>query len=316
MSDELLISAERIQRYYGKHCALDDVNFQARRGEVIGFLGPNGAGKSTLMQILCGTLAASSGNVTIAGYDIRESPLNARANLGYLPEHPPLYQDVTVDDYLNFCASLKGINNEARTERLTQSKKKCHLLEAGQRLISGLSKGYQQRIGLAQAIIHDPQVLILDEPSSGLDPEQIIEMRELIKNYSKERCVIFSTHILAEAQGVCDRILILNKGRLILDKSLKDMHQSEMDQNLIVSFSSPPISVDSINTIDGVGNVVQIASGRYRIFGHDCDSLAGRLAETATANHWGITELHIESQTLEQVYMQLTRDSSSERMEL
>ncbi len=227
MSEKILISAEHIQRYYGRHCALVDVSFQARGGEVTGFLGPNGAGKSTLMQILCGTLPATSGKVSIAGYDIHESPYNARTKLGYLPERPPLYQDCRVDDYLNYCASLRGISAESRTDRVTECKTRCNLLEVGHRSISSLSKGYQQRLGLAQAIIHDPQILILDEPGSGLDPEQIIEMRDLISNFGKEHCVIFSTHILAEVQSICDRILILDKGNIVEDKPMTDVPNLE-----------------------------------------------------------------------------------------
>ena len=227
MSDSQLISVEHVQHYYGNHCALDDVSFHANRGEVTGFLGPNGAGKSTLMQILCGVFAASSGTVTIAGFDIIDSPLEARANLGYLPEHPPLYQDCRVDDYLNYCASLRGIAHESRSGRVKDCKKKCNLLDVGQRMISSLSKGYRQRLGLAQAIIHDPRILILDEPSSGLDPEQIIEMRKLISELGRERCVIFSTHILPEVQSVCDRVLMLNKGNIVLDKPMQEIQGLE-----------------------------------------------------------------------------------------
>jgi ABC-2 type transport system ATP-binding protein len=179
------------------------------------------------MQLLCGVLASSSGKIAIAGFDILDSPLDARANLGYLPEHPPLYQDCIVDDYLNYCAALRGINRESRTERINICKANCNLQEFGHRTISSLSKGYQQRLGLAQAIIHDPQVLILDEPSSGLDPEQIIEMRKLIKRFGKDRCVIFSTHILSEVQNTCDRILILNSGAIVFDKAINEVQNLE-----------------------------------------------------------------------------------------
>lgn len=239
MSDDTLISVAHIHHYYGSHCALNDVSFQARRGEVTGFLGPNGAGKSTLMQILCGVLAASSGKVAIAGFDILDSPLDARANLGYLPEHPPLYQDCTVDDYLNYCAVLRGISPESRAEQINICKTKCNLQEHGQRMISSLSKGYQQRLGLAQAIIHDPRVLVLDEPSSGLDPEQIIEMRKLIKEFGQDRCVIFSTHILSEAQNVCDRILVLNNGTIAFDKA---MHEVQNLEQLYMDLTRTPSS--------------------------------------------------------------------------
>lgn len=227
MSESTLINVTHIHHFYGNHCALNDVSFHARRGEVTGFLGPNGAGKSTLMQIVCGVFAASSGQVSIAGFDILDMPLVARANLGYLPEHPPLYQDCTVDAYLDYCAGLRGVGRESRTERINSCKEVCNLQGYGNRMISSLSKGYQQRLGLAQAIIHDPQVLILDEPSSGLDPEQIIEMRNLIKKFGQDRCVIFSTHILSEVQSVCDRILLLNKGTIVLDKAMNDVENLE-----------------------------------------------------------------------------------------
>jgi len=223
MNAEILINAQNLSRFYGARCAVNDISFSIKRGEITGFLGPNGAGKSTLMQMVCGVLAATSGSIEIAGHDILEQPIPAKRALGYLPEQPPLYQDCTVDEYLFYCARLRGICGTDVARAVIISKDRCGLADTGKRLIGNLSKGYQQRVGIAQAIIHNPPVIVLDEPTSGLDPNQIIEIRELILGMRNDHSIILSTHILAEAESLCDRILILHQGRVVLDKSLVEL---------------------------------------------------------------------------------------------
>lgn len=220
MNQEPLICAENLSRFYGERRAIQNISFTINRGEVVTFLGPNGAGKSTLMQILCGVLAASAGSVTIAGHDIVTQPLLAKQQLGYLPEQPPVYADCTVNEYLAYCARLRGIRNAVVPDSVAASKQKCGLNEVGKRLIANLSKGYQQRVGIAQAIIHAPDVIILDEPSAGVDPNQMIEIRELIREMGKQHCIILSTHMLAEAQSISDRVLIIYAGSVMLDSTL------------------------------------------------------------------------------------------------
>jgi len=223
MSNEILISANNVSRFYGGRCAVNGISFTVKRGEIAGFLGPNGAGKSTMMQMLCGVLASTSGSIEIAGHNILEQPLQAKQHLGYLPEQPPLYLDCTVDEYLFYCARLRGIRSSDVARAVIICKDRCGLADTGKRLIGNLSRGYQQRVGIAQAIIHNPPVIVLDEPTSGLDPNQIIEIRELIKGMRNDHGIILSTHILAEAESICDRILIVHQGRIVLDKTLAEL---------------------------------------------------------------------------------------------
>ena len=217
MDNETLVTVDHVTRRFGRHRAVNDISFSVKRGEIIGFLGPNGAGKSTTMNMVCGVLASSSGNINIAGHDIVEAPAQAKQYIGYLPEKPPLYPDHTVDVYLDYCARLRGLAKPERASAITAIKQQCGLDQVGQRLIGNLSRGYQQRTGIAQAIIHSPAVVILDEPTAGLDPNQIVEIRTLIRELGPNHSVILSTHILSEVQGICDRVIILHNGNLVLD---------------------------------------------------------------------------------------------------
>ena len=226
MTNEPLITASHLSRFYGGRRAIENISFSIRRGEVVAFLGPNGAGKSTLMQILCGVLPASAGTVRIAGFDIIEQPLQAKQRLGYLPEQPPLYTDCTVNEYLVYCARLRGIASVDLAVRMTDCKHKCGLEAVGNRVIANLSKGYRQRVGIAQAVIHAPEVIILDEPSSGVDPNQMIEIGALIREMGREHSVILSTHMLAEAQSLGDRVLIMNAGSVVLDSQIANLDHS------------------------------------------------------------------------------------------
>lgn len=220
MHNEPLISVNNLCRFFGGRRAIENISFSINRGEIVTFLGPNGAGKSTLMQILCGVLAATTGTVSIAGHDIVTQPLLAKRHLGYLPEQPPLYPDCSVDEYLAYCARLRGINSLNVSDSVAAAKRKCGLHNVGKRLIANLSKGYQQRLGIAQAIIHSPDLIVLDEPSSGVDPNQMIEIRDLIRTMGKEHSIILSTHMLAEAQIISDRVLIIYAGNVVLDSKL------------------------------------------------------------------------------------------------
>ena len=313
MYDEALIRVDKVYRYYGSRCALEDVTFNASKGEITGFLGPNGAGKSTLMQIICGVLAYSSGSVSIAGHDILESPLEAKKYLGYLPEHPPLYSECTVDEYLRYSARLRGVASDDVDNKVNVSKEQCGLMETGKRILGNLSKGYQQRVGVAQAIVHGPQLLVLDEPSSGLDPNQMIEMRELIRDIGKQHCVILSTHILAEARSICDRILILNMGKIIFNKPLDALSGKETSQiQMIVGFSNPPASMNIIKSIAGVTDVADLGHNRFRVTG-DKQILTRSLTNAASSNEWGLIELGNENDSLEQIYVQLINDAHRDK---
>ncbi len=221
--DKTLISIKGLTKFYGPKKAIEDVSFDVHNAEILGLLGPNGAGKSTTMQIICGVIAANNGSVNIAGHDIIDAPKQAKQNIGFLPEQLPLYGDLTVDEYLFYSAKLRGIKKQNINDLIISCKKRCGLENTGKRLIQNLSKGYKQRVGIAQAIIHMPSIIILDEPTSGLDPKQILEIRELMRELSKVHSIIISTHILSEVEAICDRVLIINEGNIVLDQYLKKL---------------------------------------------------------------------------------------------
>ena len=220
-----LIAVEHLYRYYGKHCAVNDVSFTLAKGEVLGFLGPNGAGKTTTMQMLCGNLAPSSGQIKINGFDLLDQPNKAKRSLGYLPDTPPLYKDLSVQEFLHYCAQLHGMAKNSIAYAINKAKERCGLADVSHRLIANLSKGFQQRVGIAQAILHNPEVIILDEPTVGLDPIQIREIRTLIRELGQDHGVILSTHILSEVQESCSHVQIIHQGQLILSESIAGLNQ-------------------------------------------------------------------------------------------
>jgi len=305
MDRETLITVERVSRWYGRHLAVNDVSFSVRRGEVLGFLGPNGAGKTTTMRILCGVLAANSGRVTIAGHDIAEEPKAAKAHIGYLPEQPPLYPDLTVDQYLDYCARLRAVPRARRRSAIANSRERCGLADAGGRLIGNLSRGYQQRVGIAQAIVHSPAAVILDEPTIGLDPRQIVEIRELITELGDDHSVILSTHILSEVQTTCDRVLIINRGRLLLDQSIDALGGDREHRQFTIALRSPPVP-EELDAAAGVVSVQALDRHRFRISFIGGDDAAAELVEHAARSGWGPYELVPDAGTLEETFLRLT----------
>ncbi len=299
---EPLINIQDLSRFYGDFCAVGNISFQLYPGEVLGFLGPNGAGKSTTMRILSGALAPSSGQVLLNGIDLLADPLAAKVHLGYLPEHPPLYQDMTVNEYLSFCARLHNIEKTQLTQTVEEVKQQCGLTESGRRLIANLSKGYQQRVGIAQAIIHHPKVIILDEPTSGLDPNQIQEIRALIRELA-ERCgIILSTHLLPEVQEVCDRVQILSRGKLVFSEPLQSI--TDKAEQLVIVLGEPP-EIDELADLPGVTLAEKLDEKRFRLeLATDADPAI--IAERAVRNGWHLLELTPEKQNLEQIFTQLT----------
>lgn len=302
---EVLVEAEAVTRFYGKNRAIADVSFMIRRGEVLGFLGPNGAGKTTTMQILSGSIAPSSGRVLIAGHDMRAEPRAAKAALGYLPEHPPLYRELTVDEYLDYCAALHRIPRRQRQDARERAKSRCGLAEVGGRLTANLSKGYQQRVGLAQAIIHEPPVVILDEPTVGLDPIQIREVRALIRELGQNHAVILSTHILSEAQASCDRVQIISKGRLVLNESVHDLMRRVQSQVLIAAFRRPP-DVALVSGLAGVRSVTVVEENRVRLFHEPDADPTDALVALSMEQGWGLCEINPEQSSLESIFVELT----------
>ncbi|HEX9627526.1 MAG TPA: ATP-binding cassette domain-containing protein [Acidiferrobacterales bacterium] len=309
MSEEVLVQVDGVSRFYGTLQAVKNISFGIRQGQVLGFLGPNGAGKTTTMQILTGNLAPSTGSVRVAGHDLLEEPRAAKAAIGYLPEQPPVYRDMTVDEYLDYCAALNRIPRRERLAARERAKQRCGLTDVGRRLIGNLSKGYQQRVGLAQAIIHVPPVIILDEPTAGLDPIQIREIRHLIRELGRDHGVILSTHILSEVQSTCDWVQIINKGELVLNDSIDRLSDHMQSAALSVAFRQPP-DVGQIAGLAGVKSV-EPADGRYDIYFDSGQDPTDALVRLAVERGWGLVELVPRRASLEDIFVQLTREPAA-----
>jgi ABC-2 type transport system ATP-binding protein len=305
MNSGTLISVQNLSRNYGNFCAVNNINFEVKRGEILGFLGPNGAGKTTTMQMIAGTLAPTTGQIAVAGYDLLDIPLKAKAAVGYLPEHPPVYREMLVEEYLRFCAKLHHIPKREIAKAVNNAVEQCSLQTVRRRLIGNLSKGYQQRVGIAQAIIHTPTVVILDEPTIGLDPKEILKIRELIRELSEDCCVILSSHILQEVQAVCNHVQIIDHGQLVLNDSIGGLLAQMQTTHLHVALRRPP-DVEVLRQIQGVEVVEVQENNRFR-FQYAADSNpAEALVEKAVAGNWGLYELVPEQRTLEQVFVELT----------
>ncbi|MEK9629228.1 MAG: ATP-binding cassette domain-containing protein [Nitrospinota bacterium] len=303
-----MIEVKDLTRYYGTRCAINNISFQIEKGEVVGFLGPNGAGKSTTMNIISCILPASSGSARINGFDTFDQSLEIRKIIGYLPETPPLYSDMVVKDYLKFAAGVRGIDGKnipASVDRVIQ---KCSLKDVGHRIIGRLSKGYQQRVGLAQAMVHDPEILILDEPTIGLDPIQIIEIRKLIQELAEEHTIILSSHILPEITQICKRVIIINEGEIAAIDSLGGLTASlRKSERLSLKIRLPQDSV--IEKLQGLEQVISAVKGEENEYLVECalrSNLQDKIAKLALENNWGIVELKPVSMTLEDIFLKLT----------
>jgi ABC-2 type transport system ATP-binding protein len=299
------VEASALTRLYGGREAVSDVSFTLNKGEVLGFLGPNGAGKSTTMKMLTGNLAPSSGSVKICGIDIIENPKEAKALIGYLPEQPPLYRELTVDEYLAVAARLHRVSGAHIKKAVQVAKERCGLTEMGKRLIENLSKGYQQRVGIAQAIIHNPMVVILDEPTVGLDPIQIRDIRALIKELGGEHSVILSTHILPEVEMVCDQVQIIHKGKLVFNGSIDVLRHQRHGNKLVLGLRNPP-AVEELLNIPGIVSADTLPNGMLRLHYAEGEMPAETIAQTAVAKGWGLYQINPDQTTLEEVFVQLT----------
>lgn len=305
MSDQSLIKVENLTRLFGPHHAVDDLNFEVRRGEVLGFLGPNGAGKSTTMRMITGNLAPSHGRITINGIDILDQPKLAKAEIGFLPEQPPLYTELTVDEFLRFCARLNRISRDKQTKAVDSVKSRCGLGDVGDRLIANLSKGFQQRVGIAQAIIHSPAIVILDEPTVGLDPIQIREIRHLIRELGGEHSVILSTHILPEVQATCDRVQIIHQGQLVLSDSIAGLTQRMQSSSILLRFTQP-YDEHRLMTIESISSVDHLSDNHCRVHHNPEANPATTIAELAVSQGWGLQEMTPERRTLEEIFVDIT----------
>ena len=308
---EKLIEARGLTRRYGPNIAVSQLDLDLRQGEILGLLGPNGAGKSTTMKMLTGNLAPSAGRVLIKGEPLHEQATRAKRHLGYLPEQPPVYQELSVDEYLRYCAGLHGIARKERAQAVDAAKRDCGLAKVGRRVIGNLSKGFQQRVGIAQAILHRPPVVILDEPTVGLDPIQIREIRELIRELGRHHSVILSSHILPEIQAVCDRVMIISQGRVVYDASI-DAHAR--DNRLVLECARPP-STETLLDIDGVRAVESLGEGRLSLQLAEGSDPREVLVRHAVAHDWGLRELRLQSKTLEEIFVELSAGDAATQTE-
>ncbi|MBK6658529.1 MAG: ABC transporter ATP-binding protein [Proteobacteria bacterium] len=304
MNDTAFLAAHGLTRYYGARQALFDVDIVLARGEILGFLGQNGAGKSTTMQCLCGALAPHGGSVEIGGHSLASAPTAAKSLLGYLPEIPPLYRDMRVDDYLGACARLHGVAISAVAEAVARARQRCGLNDVGARLVGHLSKGYQQRVGIAQAIVHEPKVLVLDEPTAGLDPGQIREVRELVRELGSERAIIVSTHILPEVRALASRFMILHHGRVVHDAPASDTRR------LRVRLRRDP-GAAALAALAGVEHVTASARGWLLTVTGDAEAAAEAFAKAAVAADWGVLEIDPDFDDLEHLFMELTSGAAA-----
>ena len=312
-----MIEVQHLTKRYGPFTAVDDVSFRAERGEILGFLGPNGAGKTTTMRILTGYMPATDGKAVVAGYDVVEQPIEAKRRIGYLPETPPLYPDMTVRDYLDFCARIKGVARGDRKSRVDTVMERTRIADMAKRHCGKLSKGYKQRVGLAQALLHNPDVLILDEPTAGLDPKQIIETRQLIKELGGDHTVILSTHILPEVSQTCNRVVIINKGRVVAVDSPENLtSRLRGSETLYVQVDSHGVDAsDALQRVAGVTRA-RLTETRGPAAGYEVESQSGRdvrrdLAAAVVTRGWGLLELRPMRMSLEEIFLHLTTEDAA-----
>lgn len=310
-----MIQVEGLSKKYARHVAVNNISFAVEKGDIVGFLGPNGAGKTTTMRILTCFMPPTEGKATVGGFDVFEQPFEVKKRIGYLPEAPPVYPEMSVRDYLAFVANIKNVPSADVKRRTEEVMEKCSVADVKDKLISKLSKGYRQRVGLAQAIIHNPEVLILDEPTSGLDPKQIIETRELIHNLAGEHTIILSTHILPEVEAICQKVIIINKGRVVATDSVERLRNRTGGGSIQVQIdaegTADPIAVHQrLEQVSGVSKVIdkEVAQGALTF---EVDSLPGRnaradVARAVVQSGWNLLELKSLTYSLEEVFLELT----------
>lgn len=312
-----MIEVTGLSKSYGPHRAIDNLNFKVDRGEVVGFLGPNGAGKTTTMKIITGYMAPSEGQVCVAGFDVFENPIEVKKRIGYLPETPPVYGDMLVQDYLRFVANLKGVEKNQIAKRVEIALEKTHLGNVKARLIQNLSKGFRQRVGIAQAIVSDPEVLILDEPTVGLDPKQVAEIRELINQLKGEHTIILSTHILPEVQATCEKVIIINGGKIVEQDSLSGLSRrmSGARRVFVRVKRAKEEFFDQLSRQDGVVHFERKGShGSFHVDLDDNEESVEKLASHVVGAGLGLVEFRSEDVSLEDIFIKLTSSGQSKEM--
>jgi ABC-2 type transport system ATP-binding protein len=307
-----MIKVSHLTRQFPGCVAVDDVSFEVGRGEIVGFLGPNGAGKTTTMRILACYLPATGGTVSVAGFDVFRDSIEVRKRIGYMPENVPLYPEMRVDEYLNYRARLKGVHAKRRRTRVDEVKDLCGLKDVGRRIIGQLSKGFRQRVGLAESMVHDPDLLILDEPTIGLDPNQIRQARELIKSLASRHTILISTHILPEVEMTCQRVLIIHRGRIVASDTTEQLRSMMMGgARVVAEIRGPQADVlHQLQSLSGVQRATGSGDGEWGCYTLECAKDADLRADVfglAAARGWALRELRLEKKSLEDIFVSLTR---------
>ncbi|MGN6417962.1 MAG: ABC transporter ATP-binding protein [Pseudobacter sp.] len=301
-----IVKVENLSHRYSVQWAIKDINFELTRNGIYGLLGSNGAGKSTIMNIICGVIKQTQGEVYIQGVNLRKEPVRAKRHIGFLPQQPPLQTDLTVEEYLRHCANIRLMKPSAVKPAIDEVMSKVGVSHFSKRLIRNLSGGYQQRVGIAQAIIHRPDFVVLDEPTNGLDPNQILEVRNLIREIAEERTVVLSTHILQEVQALCDNIWMINEGHVVFSGTLDEFDNQIMPNTLVVSLMSTP-SPEELKAIPGVINVDHLGGTRFRIQFTDATEVTERIVAASVSNNWRLMEINLEKNSLDTIFAELSK---------
>jgi ABC-2 type transport system ATP-binding protein len=313
--EALMIEVQNLTKSYGGILAIQSLNFEIKKGEVVGFLGPNGAGKSTTMKIITGFMAPTSGKAVVGGYDVFENPIEVKKRIGYLPETPPVYGDMKVREYLRYVAELKGVDKGKLEKNVSNAIEKTHLESVEKRLIQNLSKGFRQRVGIAQALVSDPEVLILDEPTVGLDPKQVAEIRDLIRELRGQHTIILSTHILPEVQATCERIIIINKGKIVAQDTLSNLSNLKSGSRKVNLKLKKPVGETS-QVLSKVPGVLQVHPGAspqdWILDTQENDEVVERIASQVIQNGYGLLEISSARADLEDIFLKLTYGQASE----
>lgn len=304
--EESIVKVENLSHRYSVQWAIRDINFEITKNGIYGLLGSNGAGKSTTMNIMCGVLKQTEGSVFIKGIDLREHPVEAKRHIGFLPQKPPLHMDLTVEEYLIHCARLRHIPAKEVSKAVMEVMGRCGITHFQKRLIRNLSGGYQQRLGIAQAIVHNPDFVVFDEPTNGLDPNQIVEIRHLIKEIAEDRTVVLSTHILPEVQATCDYIRMIEQGRLVFAGTVDEFDNYIIPNTLVVSMVAMP-SAEELCGIQGVLGVEELGGTKYRLQFSDVQEVTERIVEMSVARGWRLTEIYLEKSSLDTIFAELSK---------
>ncbi len=300
-----IVKVEHLYHRYATQWAVEDICFEIDHSGVVGLLGSNGAGKSTTMNIICGVLKQTQGEVYVNGVNTLQDPIQARKQIGFLPQKAPLYPDLTVDEYLRFCAEMRLMEPKRIRKAVDEAEELCGVTHFKSRLLRNLSGGYQQRVGIAQAILHNPKFVVLDEPTNGLDPNQILEVRHLIRSISEERTVLLSTHILQEIQAISDTILMIEHGKRVFYGSMDDFNNYVEPHSIVVGMAKPPV-ISELNEIEGVNGVDMISERQFRLWYNGKEDTLKRVVEESVKRNWELVEIHAEKSSLEEIFAKLS----------